>query len=224
MKHTYLVGISLVFMVFILSGCLYPKSELAQNQIPYEEQLNMVQTAVDETPIFEKYLIDFSLLKERGLLASIPGNAYEMGGVYQYVLITPEEDPRVKLIDLRLTEALRSVHFKLKLYRDKHLYPPFGEEITKGVYQINYDKLAMKEPPRVVSPYSQVNLPIVMDVNGELYIDYRIDLQRALEENDHSYTEGDDIRMILAETTPFVPAYSLPYTILENGDVDYLIT
>src|SRR5699024_7925410 len=81
----------------------------------------------------------------------------------------------------------------------------------------DYTKLGLKNPPKVVSPYSKENLPIIMDRDGELYIDYRIDLYNALNEYDHNYKNGDDIRYILAENTPFVPVYSLPYTV-ENGE------
>lgn len=58
-----------------------------------------------------------------------------------------------------------------------------------------------------------------MDTNGQLYVDYRIDLNDALQLYDHQYEEGNDIRFILAENTPFVPAYSLPYTIHEDEPV-----
>src|SRR5699024_9465018 len=109
----------------------------------------MVQTAVlqymDETnsllsikikdsdvDVYEKYLIDFNMLKERQLISESPGTAYENGGVYQYGIVNPEEDPRVKLIDLRITEEIRSVNLKLNTYRNKHTYPPYGEEVEIG--------------------------------------------------------------------------------------------
>lgn len=222
-------------MIF-LTGCLYPQHELQQNQTPNEDQLELVQTAIDhyieefsglvpiktkssDTPIFEKYIIDFSILKDHNFITDIPGNAFENGGIYQYTLITPDEDPRVKLIDLRLTEEIRKVNIKLDTYRSKNIYPPFGKEITKGVYDINYKKLGFKNKPYVVSPYSNENLPIVMDADGKIYIDYLIDLHKALKEFDHNYEEGEDIRYIIAENTPFVPVYSLPYTIQNNEPV-----
>ncbi|MUV39771.1 uncharacterized protein JNUCC1_03655 [Lentibacillus sp. JNUCC-1] len=176
-----------------------------------------IRTKPNETPIFQKYLIDFAQLKERNLLTEIPGNAFENGGVYTYAIIYPETDPQVKLIDLRLSEEIRRINLKLDMYRDEHLYPPYGSQIADGVFQINYKKLGLEEPPHVVSPFSNVNLPIVMDTTGSLYIDYRIDLNKALEEQEHNYQEKDDIRYILAETSPFLPAYSLPYTV-ENGE------
>ncbi|HLT55727.1 MAG TPA: hypothetical protein VK057_06420, partial [Bacillota bacterium] len=80
-------------------------------------------------------------------------------------------------------------------------------------------KLGLDSPPTVISPYSQEQLPIVMDVEGKLYIDYRIDLTQALENYDYDYEEGDDIRYILAENTPFLPVYSLPYTISDGEPV-----
>ncbi|WP_099158854.1 hypothetical protein [Virgibacillus ndiopensis] len=220
----------------LLSGCLYPDNELAKNQVPNEAQLELVQTAVDNyrednsglvpiktkpmnTPIFQKYLIDFTTLKEGHQLAEIPGNAYENGGVYQYTLITPEDNPRVKLIDLRITEAIREVSVKLQIYRNKHLYPPFGDQIEKGIYKIKYKELGLENEPYVVSPYSGDNLPIIMTTDGELYVDYRNDLYDALKEYDHNYKEGDDIRYLLAENTPFVPAYSLPYTVHDGEPI-----
>src|SRR5690606_11553457 len=96
----------------LLSGCLYPQEKKVENQIPYEDQIKSVQTAVDqykettngllpiktrdyETPIYIKYPIDFSKLAPR-FIATPPGNAYESGGVFQYVLIDVETNPTVK--------------------------------------------------------------------------------------------------------------------------------
>ncbi|WP_404453177.1 hypothetical protein [Oceanobacillus kapialis] len=230
MKYKYIRLFLMLCVLAVLSGCLYPQGELAKNQSPNEAQLEMVQSAVDQyremkqglvpiktkdndTPIFQKYLVDFSLLKENNMITEIPGTAYENGGLYQYTLITPEENPKVKLIDLRITEEIRSVNVKLDIYRNEHLYPPFKEEIGEGIYTIDYEKLGLDTSPHVVSPYSKENLPIIMDVEGNLYVDYRIDLLNALKEYEHNYQNGDDIRYLLAENSPFVPAYSLPYTI-----------
>ncbi|WP_404452855.1 hypothetical protein LG329_01675 [Virgibacillus necropolis] len=238
MNNTYVRAIGAVFMIFLLSGCLYPESELSKNQVPNKLQLKTVQSAVDtysektqglvpiktaekDTPIFRKYLIDFSALKQKGILAEIPGTAYENGGIYQYALLTPEQNPRVKLIDLRVSDALREVGVKLQIYRNEYLYPPFGQPITNNLYKIDYKKLGFEHEPYVVSPYSQKNLPIIMDTDGNLYVDYRADLYEALKKYDHQYKTGDDIRYILAENTPFLPVYSYPYTV-KNGEPVYM--
>src|SRR5699024_1195587 len=114
MKKSVFMLVLLPMTLVTLTGCLYPQDELTKNKIPNEEKLEMVQTAIlqymDETdgllPIntkdndvddYEKYLIDFNMLKERQLISEPPGTAYENGGVYQYGVVTPEEDPRVKL-------------------------------------------------------------------------------------------------------------------------------
>ena len=240
MKKRVLFISMMIMLLTLLTGCLFPQDELEKNKIPNESQLEMVQEAVleyqnetgglmpiktkeEEESSYEKYLIDFTLLKERQLISDIPGTAYENGGVYQYVIVTPEEDPRVKLIDLRITEEIRSVNVKLNTYRNKNTYPPYGEEIADGLYTINYEKLGMDSEPKIVSPYSQSTLPIIMNTDGDLFVDYRMDIQNALEEYDHSFKEGDDIRPILVDHHPFVPAYSLAYTI-ENNEVTFLET
>src|SRR5699024_5836043 len=106
---------SILIFILLLRGCMFPQSELSKNQIPNEEQLALVESAVlqykDQTnglvpiktnssdvPLYEKYVIDFTTLKEAQLINEIPGTTYESAGFYQYVIITPEQDPRVKLI------------------------------------------------------------------------------------------------------------------------------
>lgn len=236
LRVLHIKTVIILMCISLLTGCLYPQDELAKNQVPHEDQLQMVQQAIEQykedsggllpiktkdsdVAIYEKYLIDFSILKDQNYISDIPGNAFENGGIYQYTIIDPEDEPQVKLIDLRLTDQLRSVNVKLDIYRSKNLYPPYGELVTDGIYQLNYEKLGYSEEPLVTSPFSQVNLPLIMDNNGDLYIDYRIDLNNALNDYDHNYKEGDDIRHILAENSPFVPAYSLPYTIKNNEPI-----
>ncbi len=174
-NHTYRRLACLMLIVTFLSGCLYPESELSKNSEPNESQLEKVQEAVDQyqeetqgllpiktkasdTPIFRKYLIDFQSLKEQNLLSEIPATAYENGGAYQYTIITPEDNPRVKLIDLRIADAIRQVTLKLQTYRNEHIYPPFGNEISEGVYQVDYEKLGLDKRPHVKSPFSKEKL------------------------------------------------------------------
>lgn len=222
-----------LFIVILLSGCLFPSSELSQNEIPNEEQLKMVEKAVlqykEQTnglmPIktkesdvarYEKYLIDFTLLKEAQLIQETPGTAYENGGYYQYILLDPEEDVQVKLIDLRITEKIREVNVKLDMYRQKNIYPPFGEEISKDIYRLNYEKLGYKSDPTVISPFTKEDLPILITTDGSLIVDYRVDLQRAIAEFNPDIGEGDDLRNILEKHYPFVPAYSVKYELKDD--------
>jgi hypothetical protein len=222
------------FCCFLLSGCLYPEEKLQKNTIPYEDQIAAVQNSVDRfqeesggllpiktrdmtTPIYQKYPIDFSALSPK-YMAEPPGTAYESGGIYLYTLVDVEENPTVKLIDLRIAEAIHELTVRLDVYRQSNGYPPFKDLITNDIYTLDYEKLGYEEDPLVESPFSGENLPLVIDKNAKVYVDYRIDLFKVLQEKDHSYKPGDDIRDLLVKDTNFVPAYSLPYTIDEKGE------
>lgn len=232
----YIKAISLFILILILSGCMFPDEELSKNKIPNEDQLLIVQNAVDEyaensggplpiktkdasVDIYEKYPIDFSELKESGYLSDIPGSAYENGGIYSYMLVNVEDDPEVKLIDLQLSEKIRDINVKLDIYRSKNLYPPYGEEIEKDLFTIDFEKLNYKEEQYVKSPYTQNNLPFIMNTDGEVFIDYRSDFMNIMEENDFTFKENEDIRYIYHEVSPFVPVYSLPYKEKNNEPV-----
>lgn len=235
-KYLMSFGIG-IMTIILLSGCMYPNSEKAKNQVPNEEQLASVQKAVDaykeeknglipiktkdnDVDYYEKYLIDFSVLEEAQLISEAPGTAYESGGIYQYSIIDPEESAEVKLIDLRLSEKMREVKTKLHIYRSKHQFPPFGEKLSKHMFKLNYSKLGYDEEPVVTSPYSHHNLPFVIDGDGEVFIDYRIDLNQAIDEFGKDDIV-DDPREILTNHYPFVPVYSSKYEV-KGDEVDFL--
>lgn len=215
-----------VFLVLItLTGCMYPEGNLSQNQVPYKDQMDSVQSAVDQfkdanggilpiktkdfqTPIFQKYPIDFQKIVPK-FLAEPPGNAFENGGIFQYVLVDVETNPTVKLLDLRTAETIREI----KLRINANGYPPFKEKIADNIYTIDFEKIGYKEEPVVVSPFTNQNLHFIVSSDAEIYIDYRSDLYQALKSAKHDVEAGEDIRHILVNESMFVPAYSLPYTI-----------
>ncbi|QCJ43285.1 hypothetical protein FAY30_16025 [Bacillus sp. S3] len=214
-----------VLTVMLLSGCMYPKEELAQNQVPYKDQIQAVQTAVDDfkkdnggilpiktkeadTPIYQKYPIEFKKIAPR-YIAEPPGNAYESGGIFQYVLVDVETNPTVKLLDLRMTETIRDINLRIK----SNGYPPFKAQIAKNVFSLDFKQLGFKEPPYVISPYTNQNLSLVITGDAVVYVDYRPDLYNKLKKSKEDLKPGEDIRSILVNDSMFVPAYSLPYTI-----------
>ena len=224
-----ILGFFLVLTVMLLSGCMYPKEELAQNQIPYKDQIQAVQTAVDDfrkdnggilpiktkeadTPIYQKYPIDFKKIAPK-YMAEPPGNAFESGGVFQYVLVDVETNPTVKLLDLRMTETIRDIKLRIKT----NGFPPYKKQISKNVFSLDYKQLGYKEPPYVISPFTNQNLSLVITGDAEVYVDYRPDLYQALKKTDLVLKPGEDIRSILVNDSMFVPAYSLPYTVDSNG-------
>ncbi|MEH7501094.1 hypothetical protein V7152_03475 [Neobacillus drentensis] len=219
-----MLGCFLAFTAILLTGCMYPQEELAKNQIPYQDQIQTVQTAVDafrednggilpiktkeaETPIYQKYPIEFKKITPK-YIAEPPGNAYENGGVFQYVLVDVETKPAVKLFDLRMTEAIRDIKLRIKTKG----YPPYKEQIAKNVFSLDFKQLGYKKDPFVVSPFSNQNLTFVITGSAEVYVDYRPDLYQAMKKTDVKVKPGEDIRSILVEDSMFVPAYSLPYT------------
>ncbi len=221
------------FFLIVLTGCMYPEEELAQNQISNDTQLQVVQHAVDQyverkngfipivtkdndTPIYLKYVIDFNLLKSESLIQSIPPTAFEAGGTYQYILIDVEENPTVKVVDLKVADQMRQVQQNLNIYISEHTYPPFGEKVTESIYTLNHEALRLDKPPFVISPYSGKNLPILIQTNGELIIDYRMDLYQFMNEYEHTYVAEDDLRKLITDNHPIAPAYSIPYTIIDG--------
>ncbi|AQQ53634.1 hypothetical protein [Planococcus lenghuensis] len=218
----------------LLSGCLFPSSEREGTNIPYEQQLNSVQEAVDRfrensgglIPIrnrdadvdqYIKYPIDFSKIVP-AYLPEIPSNAFEQGGVYQYVLMDVENVPTVKLVDLQLAEQLRSLNVRKGI----NGYVPIASVVTDNVYRPSYEAMGLEGAAEVTSPYSGRNLPIVVTGAGDFYVDYSMDLFTELQEYEGEVTPGEDIRFLLYDDSPIVPAYSLPYTVNEEGEPVFL--
>jgi len=234
MKKTFFI-LLLISITFMLSACMFPEGERAENQLPYEDQLISVQNAVNQyrnangglLPIktrdmdvdqFIKYPIDFGKIVP-DYTAEVPTNAFETGGIFQYVLMDVEENPTVKLVDLRIAETIRSVNIRKSANGGQ---APIAETVAENVYKFNYDAMGFDEEPTVISPYSGRNLPLVVTGRGDIYVDYSMDLFTALQEYDGDLEEGQDIRFLLYEDHAVLPAYSLPYTIDENREPIFL--
>lgn len=229
MKTRWTMLATVFFCTFFLAACMYPEERKAENQVPDVDQLAAVQRAISEyqadtgvlpiktrdmdTDIFIKYLVDFEKLIPK-YLASPPANSFEKGGIFQYVIWNPEENPTIKLVDLRVPEKLREV--KIRFMSKK--YPQYQESITPYIYTINFKNIGYKEEVTVASPYSNNQLPVIVSTAGELYVDYSMDLYQFIQEQQVKPEPGEDIRMLLAEHYPVVPAYSLPYTVDENNE------
>ena len=231
----FLLVISLL-TASVLGGCMFPESERVNN-LPYEDQLQSVQSAVEayqeksgvlpiktkpaNTPLMERYPIEFGRLVP-GYMADPPSNSFEGGGLFQYVLVDVETNPTVKLIDLRVTERLQQLQTKITAFRAKEGKFPFDGSIGKNQFTIDYEKVFVSEEPYIPSPYSDAELPIYVDGSGQLFVDYREDVEQALEKTDESLNPGDDLRYLLYEDSPFAPAYSQGYSINDQGKVIFL--
>lgn len=226
--------IALAALSVLLTGCMFPSQERAGNEIAYEEQIESVQSAVDQyqestggllpiktvendTPMYRKYQIDFSMLKPR-FMAELPGNAFENGGVFQYTLLNVEEDPTVYVFDLRVAEMIRTIQIRIQANRGI----PFKEQVGDNMYAIDYTKLGFDEDPTIVSPYTGNELPFVASGDGTIYLDYITDLYQLTQDQDLTTLQGEqDIRSILFEDSRVVPAYSVPYYVGDDSEIKY---
>lgn len=220
----------LVVVAAALSGCMYPDSEKVANATPYADQLASVQNAVDQyredtgglvpikesdadMDIFIKYRIDFAKLVPK-YMEKAPTNAYEKGGIFQYVIWDPENTAEVKLVDLNAPERMREIRIRATAFK----YMPMEGAINDFAFKPDYKKLGYDKPLTFKSPYSGVELPIFFSGDGELYVDYSIDLNQILQEDKPDVKPGDDIRQLLIDKSPILPAYSIKYTVDENNE------
>src|ERR1700681_1790730 len=106
----------LLIPLLLLSGCVYGNEIKQQNAPATGEFISVVQGAVDQyikrngvppiqnkeedTPIYEKYLVDFTKLRNYNMISTAPTNAFENGRTAIYVLVNVETKPVVKLMDL----------------------------------------------------------------------------------------------------------------------------
>lgn len=226
-----LLTMMVIIFGLLLSACGgRPPEEKQASETPYPDQQETIQKAVDryqeqnggllpiktrdqETDQFIKYPIEFSKIVP-DFTEKIPSNAFENGGIFQYVLMDVEENPTVKLVDLRTTEKLRDLNLRKFISGELPFLDPVGE----NVYAVDFKKMGFKEPLTVQSPYSDAHLPIVVGGDGNFYVDYSIDLNKILMEKKPEIEPGTDIRYLLYEDSLVLPAYSMPYTVDENNE------
>lgn len=222
---------SLIMLSAVLSGCLYPDERRAENQVPSEMLLEMTQKGIEQfkqdtavlpivtkelnTPIFEKYEIDFSKMVPK-YLPDVPGNAFEKGGVFKYVLIDVETNPTVRLIHLGAVSTVADVQLAVDRYRynnDNKL--PIKDDLGDGYFSIDFGKIGMKET-QVPGTAGNYLLPLIMNGKGEVGIDYAMDIATVLRESKATVQERTDPRYVMARESTFVPAKSFPYTMVDG--------
>ncbi|WP_127585295.1 hypothetical protein [Paenibacillus koleovorans] len=218
-----------VLVTASLSGCLYPDQKKRENQASVRESILLVQNAVDtykqrtgvlpiknsepRTPIYEKYVLDMRKLKDGQYLSQPPGIAYENGGTAMFVLVDPETKPLVRIMDVVLHQQAGDIQNKVNEYLAKHQNVlPKGAEIAPRFYQLDFDKLGMKQQ-QAESRYSRQYLSYVINETGTIAIDYGPDLMKLITEKGlaSSLNATMDLRTLLAQEYPYVPVKSYPY-------------
>jgi len=222
--------------MLVISGCLYPDHLRKENQVPPHEYIMLVQNAVDlyrqktgvlpiknsemDTPVYEKYVIDFRRLKDQHVLGAIPANAFENGGTNLYVLVDAETEPKVKLLDLISYQQIGDLQKKSDEYRKKHGGKlPAGERINDHFYWLDTKKLGMNNV-EIRSPYSRQLLNPVIHESGKVALDYGPDIMRLLEQKPPEASDpGQDLRELLVREFNHVPVHSFPYRFINNEPV-----
>ncbi len=218
-------------LILLLSSCAYPQEQRMQNQGNPTEFVFLVQQAVNQyyekkgvlpiknseidTPLYEKYVIDFSILQKGYYLSTLPTNAYESGGVYMYVLVNVETKPEVKLMDLSAMQAVRELQAQVDAYRLKtNGELPVGISISNDVSYIDFNKLGT-EIPQINSVYNRQNLLnyIINQSDGTVAIDYALDMMKFIQDQglSRSLQAHEDLRERLVNATYFVPVCSYAY-------------
>jgi len=222
-----------LIIITLLPGCMYPDSQTRSGNITTGEYIVVVENAVQayhkrtgvlpihnstiDTPIYEKYRIDFKLLRDYNLISRIPPDAFEEGGNYYYMIVNPEAEIHVKLLDLRVSQAAADLQRLIDNYKLREGRLPLGERKNAQFYQIDYKLLLMKQQ-QVKSVYSGQYLTYLLHESGQLAIEYAPDIMQAIQMNGNQEPDSSsDLRTLLLEQAPFIPVASYPYR-WENGE------
>ncbi|NHN28734.1 hypothetical protein [Paenibacillus agricola] len=220
----------LCLMCLALAGCMYPQDMRKENQIATSEYIVVVQNAIDQyqaktgvlpiknseetTPIFEKYPIEFKKLKERALISNVPANAFESGGSVVYMLVDVETKPAVKMMDLASFQQTVEAQKLVDAYKAKNNGQiPKGEAVAPSFYRLDFVKMN-KKPLVVQSMYTrQVQLPLLMNEEGQVAIDYAEEIMRLIDKKSlqSQLNDKQDLRQLLVKEAFFVPARSYAY-------------
>ncbi|PTM58671.1 hypothetical protein [Desmospora activa] len=218
------VAMVAVIVSLLVAGCNVRTQEFNQRvmqDLPLEVQ--QVQTALDQymeqTPVlpikstqghsfYEKYVLDLKQLD--AFLGSRPANSFEKGGSFVFVVANPGEGKnyQVRVLDLRVTEELRDLNRRVDHYQRSNGEWPQGEREGEEFYRLDYKKLGI-DPVTIPSPYSgQGSLSVLINADGELFLDYRAEVMQLLEKEDKDTEKKADLRERLWEDSVYVPAYS----------------
>lgn len=211
----------------LLSGCLYPKENLAQNKASTREAVRNMQAVIEEyqqatgvlpiknstpqTPRYEKYVIDLAKLQNRQYISDLPAVSFEKGGKYYFLVLNEESEPTVKLMDLVVYQTVNQIQGWVDAYQRAQSSLPLGAEAYPGFYYIDYGKLG-QQAPVIQSIYSGVTLPTIMDESGAVFVDYGIDIMQAVQRSQGAEPgEGEDLRELLVASSELAPVKSTAY-------------
>jgi len=211
----------------VLTGCLYPKEQLAQNRMPPRDAVRIVQAAVEEyrrdtgllpirnadadTPRYEKFVVDLARLLRTGYLSDLPAAAFEKGGNYYFLVLDEETEPTVRLLNIAVLQKLNDLEKRVKEYAASHGGAlPAGEELYPSFRLLDFDKLGGRKPD-IRSVFSGQPIHVLVHESGEVFADYAADIRRLVEGKGTAPAPDEDLRELLVSETLFVPVKSPVY-------------
>jgi hypothetical protein len=219
----------IIAICLLLTGCAYPKAQRIENQVALQESVILVENAIEQyrkktgvlpienasmdVPIYEKFVISFRKLKERGAISQIPAVAFENGGSAVFIVIQPEDKPQVKLIDAVMMQKVNDIQRAVDSYRIRNgNKAPVAGEAGDGVYYLDFAKLGLPVE-QVRSPYSPMMLSLLVHgETGQVAVDYAPEISRLLTYK--GITSPDpamDLRQYLVDESVYVPSKSFEY-------------
>jgi len=219
-------------LLFLTSGCLYPRDytpgqttnvsaavrsvEDAVRRYQEDTGLLPIQNADASVPVYEKYRIDFAKMKRMGYIEAIPKAAFESGGRYIFLIVDEETDPKVRLLDAPVYQAITDAQRNVEAYMKDHGGKlPADSEPYPGFFYLDFKRLGMKRPD-IRSMFAPRPLELMADAKGNVYADYGIDLAQQIRDHNLTPSPDEDLRRILVERTPFVPVKSPVYRLVEG--------
>jgi hypothetical protein len=228
MKRKWIQLILVCLMLLFTSGCLYPDDRRMERQGNPQEFIVVVQAAINtyqdntgilpiknsdmDTPIYEKYRVDFKKLIDRGYLSRIPANAFENGGTHYYVLVNVEDQPTVKLLDIISLQQVREIERLVNDYVSLNSGEiPQKSHVSGEWYTIDFTKIG-KERVQVKSVYSKQYLSLLVHTSGEVVIEYAPEIMKIITRNEIvDVAPNLDLRSFLVEHSYYVPGQSNAY-------------
>jgi len=227
----FLVLVMLACLLTVLSGCMYSGRQEQANTGSYRESVDRVQRALDqfqadtgilpiitagsETPRYEKYRINLTLLHDKGYMEELPSSAFEQGGSVYFLVLNEEADPTVKVMDLLTVQKVNDVQRLVNSYRNNHngaLPVQDGPEAYPGLSLVDL-KLTGAQNYKVSSVFSGQEQPFLVNDEGTVYLDYAFDIMQVIDTSklDSEMDQVKDLRTYLTDYSYYVPVKSLPY-------------
>jgi hypothetical protein len=223
--------------ITLLSGCMYPKEQRQGQGVSYRESVDRIQrameqfqkeegilpiiTAGEETPRYEKFVIDLGRLYKDGYIDEIPLTAFEKGGSAYFLVIDEEKDPKVKVMDLVTVQKVNDVQALVNKFlasNDSQLPAVDGSETYPGLYTVDLEQIHGTDHS-LRSVFSGETLPYLMDNYGTVFVDYAADIMQAINKAEVKPQAGEDLRTVLVDQSYFVPVKSLPYLWIHNDPI-----